>query len=58
MRIKANDIALLYRIHDCLLMYREKNEVGVLNQSIERLEDEQRMERESNRQKTQKYRRT
>lgn len=58
MRIKANDITLLYRIHDCLLMYREKNEVGVLNQSIERLEDEQRMERESNRQKTQKYRRT
>lgn len=45
-KIKANDITLLYRIHDCLLMYREKNEIGVLNQSIERLEDEQRMERE------------
>lgn len=34
MRIKADDLTLLYRIHDCLLMCGEKNEVAALNQSI------------------------
>lgn len=58
MRIKADDLTLLYRIHDCLLMYGEKNEVVALNALIERLEDEQRRERERNRQIIQKYRRT
>lgn len=57
MRIKADDLTLLYRIHDCLLMYGEKNEVVALNALIERLEDEQRRERERNRQIIQKYRR-
>lgn len=46
MRIKTDDLTLLYRVHDCLLMYGEKNEFTALKQSIERLEDEQRMERE------------
>lgn len=54
MRIKADDLTLLYRIHDCLLMYGEKNEVVALNALIERLEDEQRRERERNRQIIQK----
>lgn len=46
MRIKTDDLTLLYRIHDCLLMYGEKNEFTALNALLERLEDEQRMERE------------
>ena len=58
MRIKADDLTLLYRIHDCLLMYGEKNEVAALNQSIERLEDEQRMERERNRRRAEQNRKS
>lgn len=58
MRIKANDIGLLYQVLGCLIRSGDKSEAAALNALLERLEDEQRMERESNRQKTQKYRRT
>lgn len=58
MRIKADDLTLLYRVHDCLLMCGEKNEVAALNQSIERLEDKQRMERERNRRRTEQNRKS
>lgn len=57
MRIKADDLDLMYRICDCLLMHGDKNEAAALKQSVERLEDERRTEREKNRCRAEQNRR-
>lgn len=48
MRIKANDIGLLYQVLWCLIRSGDKAEAAALNALLERLEDEQRAEREKN----------
>lgn len=49
-KIKANDIGLLYQVLGCLIRSGDKSEAAALNALLERLEaDEQRAEREKNR---------
>lgn len=48
-KIKANDIGLLYQVLGCLQRSGDKSEATALNALLERLEDEQRAEREKNR---------